>query len=481
MTATAAGRAVASGAAAGPPPEPDDAATGGVGLVETTTSSSESGGESLPPARYLNTVLEAAWAAVTPPAVDDKRKSKDPNPPPAAVEPPASVKTFTRWTSRKHLADDKMLTALDTDEEFRSAVAETVDEQAAGELGWLWLTRPTGWDTRIAEIVATVEHAADSEAAERARQAHIAALESAVRSAERRAANASKRRAHATADVRTAKRAFSTAQRRHNEAHRTLASAQAALDKAEAAADESTKGHTKAERALETARITEANTTAAERAAVAELAAAHTALDEVLHPPEPEPEPSRVVAPAVTHQPQLPAKRKALKLPAHVATGPDAAQHLLAVADVAWLIDGYNFAFRLWEDTGDNIKVARGRVERRMNTLAARRHIDICVVWDGIQDPAAAKVPHRQGPKPGAATVRFSRPGRTADDSIIVDCDTLPTTRQIVVVTADHNLKLRAARRGANTLAPEHLAALLPNTPHTPVAGQTHHIEGDGK
>ena len=425
-------------------------------------------------ARYLSGVLEAAWAAVTPPPADDKRKSKDPNPAPV-VEPPASVKTFTRWTSRKHLADDKMLAALDTDDDFRTAVAETVDEAAAGELGWLWLTRPAGWDARIAEIVEAAEHAADSDAAERARQQRLEALEGAVKSAERRAVNAAKRRAHATADVRTAKRAFSTAQRRHNDAHTKLAQAQAVLDKAETAANESTRGHTAAERALGLAKTTEANATDAERVCVAELAAAHAALDAVLHPPEPEPEPVPVKAkkkPPAALEP--PAKRTPLKPPANVATGADAAQHLLSVPDVAWLIDGYNFAFRLWEDTGNNIAVARGRVERRMNTLASRRHIDITVVWDGIQDPAAAKVPHRHGPKPGAATVRFSRPGRTADDSIIVDCDTLATTRPVVVVTADHNLKLRAARRGANTLAPEHLAALLPNTPHTPVAGQTH-------
>ena len=101
-----------------------------------------------------------------------------------------------------------------------------------------------------------------------------------------------------------------------------------------------------------------------------------------------------------------------------------------------------------------------------MNALAARTHIDITVVWDGIQDPTASRVPHRHGPQPGAATIRFSPPGRTADDSIIIDCDTLPTTRQIVVVTADRNLRLRAARRGANTIKPEHLARAAAQHPH---------------
>ena len=112
-----------------------------------------------------------------------------------------------------------------------------------------------------------------------------------------------------------------------------------------------------------------------------------------------------------------------------------------------------------------------------MNALAARFHLDLTVVWDGIQDPTASRVPHRHGPQPGAATIRFSRPGRTADDSIIIDCNTLATTRQIVVVTADRNLRLRAARRGANTIKPEHLAALMTDIPTEPVPGQ-HHLIG---
>ena len=44
-------------------------------------------------------------------------------------------------------------------------------------------------------------------------------------------------------------------------------------------------------------------------------------------------------------------------------------------------------------------------------------------------------------------------------------------------MTADRNLRLRAARRGANTIKPEHLAALMADTPTEPVPGQ-HHLIG---
>ena len=60
-------------------------------------------------AKHLAAVLDAAWAAVTV-APDDKdhtkRTKQQPEP---TVEPPPAIKAFTRWTSRKRLADDKML------------------------------------------------------------------------------------------------------------------------------------------------------------------------------------------------------------------------------------------------------------------------------------------------------------------------------------------------------------------------------------
>ena len=43
-----------------------------------------------------------------------------------------------------------MLAALDDDDTFRTRIAELLDPDTAGELGWLWLTRPEGWDIQIA-------------------------------------------------------------------------------------------------------------------------------------------------------------------------------------------------------------------------------------------------------------------------------------------------------------------------------------------
>ena len=368
------------------------------------------------------------------------------NHPNRSWNPHQRFKAFTKWTSRKRLADDKMLAALDDDDTFRARIAELLNPDTAGELGWLWLTRPEGWDIQIAAIIETTESELDAEQTQRSHSDRVKALEKRVKTTERRAANASKRRAQATAEVRTAKRAFSAAQRRHHTAHRNLAAAQAALDQAQADADESSKHHTSAERSLERAKNADRSAAQSEEKTLTELEQASTALETELHPPQPtttQARPKTPRDPTITI-PEPPARRTAIKIPHTVTAGPETAQHLIKTPATTWLIDGYNVAFRLWEDTGHNIKTARGRVERRMNALAARTHIDITVVWDGIQDPTASRVPHRHGPQPGAATIRFSKPGRTADDSIIIDCDTMPTTRQIVVVTADRNLRLRS-------------------------------------
>ena len=425
-------------------------------------------------AKHLAAVLDAAWAAVTVTSDDKDHAKRTKQQPEPTVEPPPALKAFTRWTSRKRLADDKMLAALDDDDTFRTRITELLDPDTAGELGWLWLTRPEGWDIQIAGIIETTESELDAEQAERSHRDRVKALENRVKNTERKAATASKRRAQAAAEIRTAKRALSAAQRRHQTAHRALAAAQSALDKAQTDADESSKHHTSADRALHRAKDADRTAAQSETKTLTELEEALAALDTELHPPKPKP----ARKPKRTRKiPEPPARRTAIAIPATANTGPEVAQHLIGTPGTAWLIDGYNFAFRLWEDTGNNIKIARGRVEQHMNVLAARFHLDLTVVWDGIQDPTASRVPHRHGPQPGAATIRFSRPGRTADDSIIIDCDTMATTRQIVVVTADRNLRLRAARRGANTIKPEHLAALMADTPTEPVPGQ-HHLIG---
>ena len=332
-------------------------------------------------AKHLAAVLDAAWAAVTATPDDKDHDQGVKQPPEPVVEPPPAIKAFTKWTSRKRLADDKMLAALDDDDTFRARIAELLNPDTAGELGWLWLTRPEGWDIQIAAIIETTESELDAEQTQRSHSDRVKALEKRVKTTERRAANASKRRAQATAEVRTAKRAFSAAQRRHHTAHRNLAAAQAALDQAQADADESSKHHTSAERSLERAKSADRSAAQSEEKTLTELEQASTALETELHPPQPTTtEQARPETPRdpTIKIPEPPARRTAIKIPDTVTAGPETAQHLIKTPATTWLIDGYNVAFRLWEDTGHNIKTrprpSRATHERPRSPHPHRHH-----------------------------------------------------------------------------------------------------------
>ena len=199
-------------------------------------------------AKHLAAVLDAAWAAVTVTPDDKEHAKRIKQQPEPTVEPPPAIKAFTRWTSRKRLADDKMLAALNDDDNFRTRITELLDPDTAGELGWLWLTRPEGWDIQIAGIIETTESELDAEQAERSHRDRVKALENRVQNQRTKSRDRIQTTARqATAAVRTAKRALSAAQRRHQTAHRSLAAAQAALDQTQADADESSKHHTSAD------------------------------------------------------------------------------------------------------------------------------------------------------------------------------------------------------------------------------------------
>ena len=156
--------------------------------------------------------------------------------------------------------------------------------------------------------------------------------------------------------------------------------------------------------------------------------------------------------------------RHPVVVPANVKRARAIAEYLLAVPAVSVLVDGYNYAFRLWPESKQDIGAARRRLERQMHELADRDSIDVTVVWDGIQEPDA--VPRRRRSyraDEGGASVVFSSIGFTADDTIVLWCKNLQPTRPIVVVTADRELAQRVGRVGANVITPRSLAVLLPD------------------
>lgn len=153
-------------------------------------------------------------------------------------------------------------------------------------------------------------------------------------------------------------------------------------------------------------------------------------------------------------------------LPAAARRPRAVAQHLLSLANVAVLVDGYNFVFTLWPESKDDIGTARRRLERRLHQMVARDSLDLTVVWDGVQDADAVPLRRRHHrADDGGASVVFSPVGYEADDTIVLSCELLPPARPIVVVTFDRELQRRVGRAGANVISPNTLLQLLPLPP----------------
>ena len=159
-------------------------------------------------------------------------------------------------------------------------------------------------------------------------------------------------------------------------------------------------------------------------------------------------------------------RRRPVVVPSDVKGRRALAEYLLAVPDLSLLVDGYNFVFRLWPESKQDIGDARRRLERQMHELAAQEAIDVVVVWDGVQEPdAVPRLRRSHRAHAGRASVIFSRGGFTADDTIVLWCGNLPPDRPIVVVTEDRELAQRVGRVGANVIRPISLAAHLPAPP----------------
>jgi predicted RNA-binding protein with PIN domain len=102
-------------------------------------------------------------------------------PPPPALRPYLG---FARLTPRSLEAVARV---VDRDDEFRARVVAAVDEDEVGRAGWLWLTRPDGWQAEVAEIAADAAAREDEKRdarAERSATKRLAAAQAAAARAE---------------------------------------------------------------------------------------------------------------------------------------------------------------------------------------------------------------------------------------------------------------------------------------------------------
>jgi predicted RNA-binding protein with PIN domain len=124
---------------------------------------------------------------------------------PPLPSPPA-LRPYLRFQKLPGAALGPVRRAVDSDDAFRERVAASVTEDLVGRLGWLWLSRPDGWEAEATDLVSAEEADASAVAEERQERTAARRLE---------AAEAATRRA--TGELASVRAELATAQDRRSE------------------------------------------------------------------------------------------------------------------------------------------------------------------------------------------------------------------------------------------------------------------------
>jgi predicted RNA-binding protein with PIN domain len=453
-------------------------------------------------ARRLRPAIEIAFRVA--------RAGEDADP----VEPaPAALRRYLSFSRLPAPALEVARRVIDDDAEFRQRVADGTTAEEAGEAGWLWLTRPPGWEDRLDEMVGLAERRRqDASAArdERSLLRRIRELEEALRRLEASAATDREATVAVRAELDAERSRRRDAGRRADEAEVARAAALAdvarlstEVDRLAGDVDRARGRVAELERELSErdARSSVAGSGSAAAAASASASAsasageadvalagpvgvaspgvdrdalsraletASAALAEataLLSSTAAGGAPQRTPTAAVTEPPTdaLPgsakrastATRHAVRLPGGVLDdGAEAAEYLVRVPDIVLLVDGYNISNAL--APGQPLRDQRSRLVDALSELHARTGTTVEVVFDG----AAAPDPWISGGRL-SVHVQFSPAGVEADDVLVDLIASLPTTRPVILATSDRALRDRARRLGANLLGARQLLAVM--------------------
>jgi predicted RNA-binding protein with PIN domain len=133
----------------------------------------------------------------------------------------------------------------------------------------------------------------------------------------------------------------------------------------------------------------------------------------------------------------------------------EAAEHLVRVAGMVLVVDGYNVCLSGWPELP--LPEQRRRLVDALTALAARTGADTRVVFDGAEVampgivPTTAKRVH----------VTFSPPGVEADEVMIDLVGQLPANRPVLVATNDRRVQHEVSRAGANVISTDQLLTVL--------------------
>lgn len=419
-----------------------------------------------------------------------------------AAEPtepaPAPLRRYLRFARLPAPALDIARRVVEEDDAFRERVAAHLTEDAVGEAGWLWLTRPDGWETRLEELrkqQQEQEHALHEERAERESQRRLAGAEDRARRAEvaltarsRDLADAADalaqeraRREHAEAEHARIVETIEELTQQRNAAVRRLKEVESEL--AQRSADLRHARHELRMRAAEIAIVKapaevskpaplpppasdaeplereRLSTLVADAARAAEMLSTALAGASDLLAPAAQPAPVAATSPTPPTRPapRVPAgpPRVPLRLPPGVTDDAiEAVDHLVRAPGALLLVDGYNISHAAWYQ--DPIARQRSRLVDALSELHARTGVEVEVVFDGADVDRIGDQPLRP-----AVRVRFSSPGIEADDVVLELIESVPVRRPVIVASSDHRVRDGARRRGANVVGARQLLGAL--------------------
>ena len=364
----------------------------------------------------LDKMLRAGWRLLLGQAKDK-----------TAAPLPVSLRPFAKFRRPPSV---QLMTAIERDDSLRQRLSEELSKEMCGEAGWLWLTRPEGWEDELASLLDMRRSSGIAKGRVTRAQEVLKGLLRKIEKSDRKADAASKSVRKAEADLRDKERSAHDAQVRLNEAD-------AAHKKAEAEKQLAAKRQRSVDSAVSAARsrLHEARQ---------KEAAVRSGLDRMV---------DQVVALEGTEQKGAQTDTLCMAGTA-TATKKDSAAPSKPVHrhEVLLVVDGYNMVLPLDSDQ-EELSEARARLERHLNDYAAVNiRQRVMVVWDGDQDPYSAQPQYRDGPQVGAAEVRFSPVGSSADDSIVEICRDPPGGLPVTVVSDDKGLAERVRACGATAL-----------------------------
>lgn len=432
------------------------------------------------------------------------------------VPSPTKLLPYIEFSKYPPAALDVARRVLDEDDAFRGRVEASVDLDQIGEASRLFLSRPDGWDLRLADIEAAADDRAQSQVTQRQERRATKQLE-----ITREALNEAKKHAYAEAaaagqlreDLAAERSARQVLEDRLGELEATrqealdqrghavrelkavesrLAERTAELKRAlsdlagieQALGDERGRADATdavdaappplrdlapppAERSLDRAALAEgslsieqqpdravlAEAIGAASAAAAQLASALERAASELHV-----DPVASVEPRSGTTPVRRARqrRRPTPLPGGVFDdSTEAARALVAEKEMLLLVDGYNVTLTRWPELP--LRLQRERLVDGLSALHARTGVGVIVVFDGSEEghdlPPASRMRGVQ--------VRFTDPGVEADDVIIDWVGRIPDERPVTVVSSDNRVRAGATAGGANVLFSQQLTALL--------------------